>query len=328
MPRSFSHSDYYRDRTSESDLCNDFPGDEILIDGLHAMQTHMWNNGVNLDLPVVRIMNTAHFLAAYMFSTTCSGDQMEYDALANMSLGRDKQLFKVAIIVLAAMLKRTDGFRAQQCRNMLLDNRDADFEEGVTLYDRFLHSAETRFEEEDFLIDTHTQIQKLIALNEQKDQEIATLRYTITTMEKQLNNTQYNNCVIYNAEVYNTNTTNNYYSGQAQTTPEPQAQEPADEPVEDITPVENKPEPIQSIIFTKKAKQEGKEAFIIQALTKSIQGRRDKTRAFVKELQEWQNQGYVDAHYNAQVMYCELAKLTSLPFGYEVFKKHYNNTRG
>lgn len=239
MPRSFSYSDYYRDRTSESDLCNDFPGDEILIDGLHAMQTHMWNNGVNLDLPVVRIMNTAHFLAAYMFSTTCSGDQMEYDALANMSLGRDKQLFKVAIIVLAAMLKRTDGFRAQQCRNMLLDNRDADFEEGVTLYDRFLHSAETRFEEEDFLIDTHTQIQKLIALNEQKDQEIATLRYTITTMEKQLNNTQYNNCVIYNAEVYNTNTTNNYYSGQAQTTPEPQAQEPADEPEPQPQPAED-----------------------------------------------------------------------------------------
>jgi len=81
------HSTYYRDRQSEYDLCHDFPGDEILIDGLHAMQSHMWNNGVNIDIPVVRVMNTAHFLAAYMFATTCSGDQLEYDAMANMNLG-------------------------------------------------------------------------------------------------------------------------------------------------------------------------------------------------------------------------------------------------
>lgn len=198
MSRSLSHSDYYRDRWSERDLCNDFPGDEILIEGLHAMQTHMWNNGVNLEIPIVRVMNTAHFLAAYMFATTCSGDQMEYDVLANMSLGRDKQLYKVAMIVLAAMLKRTGGFRASQCRNLILDNRDPDFEEGVTLYDRFLRSAETRFKEEDFLIDTHKQLQELIALNEQKDQEIAKLQYTITTMEEkytQINiGTQNNNC--------------------------------------------------------------------------------------------------------------------------------------
>ena len=82
-----------------------------------------------------------------------------------------------------------------------------------------------------------------------------------------------------------------------------------------------------SFIFTKKAKKEAKEATIIQALKNSVQGRKDKTRAFVQELQEWQNEGYVDAHYNARVMYDELDKLTPLSFGYEVFKKHYNNTR-
>lgn len=98
---------------------------------------------------------------------------------------------------------------------------------------------------------------------------------------------------------------------------------------EDITPVQEEEltETIESIIFTKKAKQEHKEAYIIAALQKSVQGRNDKTRAFVQELQRWQKDGYVDAHYNAQVMYDELAKIIPIPFGYEVFKKHYNNTR-
>ena len=82
-----------------------------------------------------------------------------------------------------------------------------------------------------------------------------------------------------------------------------------------------------SIIFTKKAKKEGKETSILQALQTSVNGRKDKTRAFVDELHSWQKEGYVDAHYNAQVMYDELDKIMPLPFGYEVFKKHYNNTR-
>ena len=81
-----------------------------------------------------------------------------------------------------------------------------------------------------------------------------------------------------------------------------------------------------SIIFTKKARQENKIPTIVQALHKSIIGRKDKTRALVQELQSWQNDGYVDAHYNARVMYDELDKLMPLSFGYEVFKKYYNNT--
>ena len=91
--------------------------------------------------------------------------------------------------------------------------------------------------------------------------------------------------------------------------------------------VEQEVPKIDSIIFTKKARKEAKEPTILAALQKSTQGRRDKTRAFVKELQSQQNDGYIDAHYNAQVMYDELEKLMPLPFGYEVFKKHYNNTR-
>jgi hypothetical protein len=117
----------------------------------------------------------------------------------------------------------------------------------------------------------------------------------------------------------------NYYENNASKQEPKQKAEPV---YEDITPVqEEKSEPIDSIIFTKKAKSERKEAYILQALQKSLQGRKDKTRAFVHELQEWQKEGYIDAHYNARVMYDELDKLIPLPFGQEVFKKHYNNTR-
>ncbi len=98
--------------------------------------------------------------------------------------------------------------------------------------------------------------------------------------------------------------------------------------VEDVTPISSSDSDIpDSIIFTKKARQENKIPTIIEALRKSTIGRNDKTRAFVQELQSWQKEAYIDAHYNAQVMYDELAKIIPLPFGYEVFKKHYNNTR-
>ena len=308
------HSDYYHDRDSEEELCRDFPADEIFIYGLHAMQMHFWSNNIAVEIPVVRVMNTAHYIAAYMFATTCSGDQMEYDVLAYDSLSRDKQLTRVAMIVLAAMLQRTEGFRARNCRNLILDNRDPDFEEGVTLYDRFLRSAEKHFAEEDFLIDIPALMQRNQQLeyeNRQLVTENKELKYTLTKMENQQNN-QYNNCVIYNAAVYNTTTTNNYY---------PQAATK-----EDIEPVQEE-KPIDSIIFTKKAKKEGQIPTIIQAFKSVLANRRDKSRALAQEVKVWQKDEYIDAHYNAQVMYDEIAKIMPLPFGYEAFKQHYNNTR-
>jgi hypothetical protein len=163
------------------------------------MQLYFWNNGLNIEIPVVRVMNTAHFIAAYMFATSCSGDQMEYDALAYDSFCRDRQLMQVTIIVLAAMLQRTDGFRAKQCRNVLLQDRSPDFDYGVTLYDRFLRSAEKRFAEEDFLIDTGAQIQRLQAENQQLITENTQLKYTITTMEEQQNKHQ---TIVYNYGTY------------------------------------------------------------------------------------------------------------------------------
>ena len=82
-----------------------------------------------------------------------------------------------------------------------------------------------------------------------------------------------------------------------------------------------------SIIFTKKAHQEHKIPAIVQALQKSIINRKDKTRALVQELQSWQKDNYIDPQYNAQVMYDELQKILPLPFGYDAFKRLYNNTR-
>jgi len=200
----FGYLEYYRDRLSEYELCRDFPGDDILIDGLHSMQIHFINNGINLEIPIVRVMNTAHFLAAYMFATACSGDQTEYDSLADLSLGRDKKMFKVAIIVLAAMLRRTEGFRASRCRNVLLDNRDPDFEEGVTLYDRFLRSAEKRFAEEDFLIDIPALIQRNHELeheNQQLKTENNELKYRYELMEAENEKTK-PQTIVYNYGTY------------------------------------------------------------------------------------------------------------------------------
>ena len=101
---------------------------------------------------------------------------------------------------------------------------------------------------------------------------------------------------------------------------------------EDITPCENSSSAAtnesqipDSIIFTKKAKKEGKQAEIIHALKQSVNGRNDKTRAFVDELKEWQKENYIDQHYNARVMYDELEKLTPLAFSYDTFRKYYNN---
>ena len=307
-----NHEEYYHDRLTESDLCYDFPGDEILIDGLHAMQLHLWSNNVQVDIPVVRVMNAAHFLAAYMFATTCSGDRMEYDTLAYSSVGHDQKLVLVTMVVLAAMLSRTEGFRARNCRNLIISGRGADFEEGLTHYERFLRSAEQRFAEEDFLIDTHTQIQHLTAENEQLTIENKQLRYTITTMENKYQQiiigTQNNNCTQIENQ-YNIT----YVMPSTGSSEQPQQ-------------VQDEPEPVDSIIFTKKAKKEGKEAVIIEALKNSVQGRKDKTRAFVDELHAWQKEQYIDAHYNAKVMYDELEKIIPLTFGYETFKKYYNNT--
>ena len=198
------HDPYYRDRLTVRDLCYDFPEDEMYIDGLHAMQSHFYTHNVPVEIPIVRVMNAAHFLHAYVFQTTCSGDQMEYDALAYGSVGHDKKVMLVTLIVLAAMLKRTEGFRARQCRDVLLEDRSEDFYDGVSLYDQFLSSSEKHFAEEDFLLDTHNQIAQQEEIARLISENIQ-LKKSLTKMENQQNiqfKQDNNQGTIYNAPVY------------------------------------------------------------------------------------------------------------------------------
>ena len=306
-----SHSDYYRNRWSEEELRSDFPGDDILIEGLHAMQVYFYNNNVPVEIPVVKVMNTAHYLAAYMFQTTCSGDRIEYDMLAYCSVGHDKSLMAIAMVVLAAMLHRTEGARANHCRNLILEDRNEDFYDGITLYEQFLDSAEERFAEEDFLIDlpdVMEQIKEKDEIIQQQAQQIQQLQYTITAMEEKTNNTQIN---IYQGPVYQEcsftdshDIINNYARPETQ----------------DDVPTTPKTSPL----FTQKARTEGKEAEIIQALQRSFAGRTDKARALVAEIYYWQHNGYIDSNFNAKIMYDELEKLISMPFRYAGFRKYYN----
>ncbi len=149
------------------------------------MQSHFYTHNVPVEIPVVRVMNAAHFLLAYVFQTTCSDNQSEYDVLAYGSVGHDKKVMLLTLIVLAAMLKRTEGFRARQCRNMLLEDRSEDFYDGVSLYDQFLSSEEKHFAEEDFLLDTHNQIAQQQEEITRLISENLQLKRNITTMEKE-----------------------------------------------------------------------------------------------------------------------------------------------
>ena len=298
------HSTYYQDRCSEYELCHDFPGDEILIDGLHAMQCHFRSNHVAIDIPVVRVMNTAHFLASYMFSTECSGDRFEYDAMAHNSMGRDRQLVPLTMIVLAAMLQRTTGFRAKQCRNVILENRDPDFEEGVTLYDRFLRSAEKHFAEEDFLIDTQAQIGRLKEENIKLTSEIIQLKYTITTMEKERLQT-----IVYNYGTFNDIHDNPNSTIYTMTPPE-QAQK---EPIEDEKPA-------SCALFcriTKAAYDKG----VAQEVEDELRSACVSAPKLVKAIHTYEALGYLDTkNLSSKQLYDLLNEHFGLPFKVRTFQ--------
>ena len=276
------------------------------------MQCHFWNNGVNIDIPVVRLMNTAHFIAAYMFSTECSGDQMEYDVLAYDSFGRDKNLVPLTMIVLAAMLKRTEGFRAQNCRNLILDNRDPDFEEGVTLYDQFLRSAEKHFAEEDFLLDTHQQILRQQEEITRLTSENIQLKYTITTMENQ-QNIQYkqdnNQGTIYNAPVYIT------YAA---------PQQAASEPVSTAEPVNTPDGKSFFKYFTQKCFEEKRAEAVEAEIRAACKG---TAEALWRTLWNNENLGYVETeHIDATTLYREIENhYGKLPYTERNFRKARNN---
>ena len=85
------------------------------------------------------------------------------------------------------------------------------------------------------------------------------------------------------------------------------------------------PQDYSSCIFTKQAKINKKQAEIIEALKKSMEGAPDKARVLVKEIRYWQEEGDLDRYYNASIFYKEIHKFISLPFSYDGFRKYYNN---
>ena len=116
-------------------------------------------------------------------------------------------------------------------------------------------------------------------------------------------------CKTMTANINNFGTINFYENNSEHSRTESSKQVEDIEPLSAANTTETEEVIHDSFIFTKKARNERKIPVIIHALQNS-----------------WQNDGYVDAHYNARVMYDELEKLTPLTFGYEAFKKYYNNT--
>jgi len=197
--RRIPHDSIYTDRRSERALCYDFPADKAFIDGLHEMQSYFVARDSNIEIPVVRVMNTAHWLVSYMYATECSGDQREYDTLTYNSVGRDKQLMYVSLIVLIAMLSRTEGPRAKACRSMMLENRPEDFYEGVSLYEQWLDGGLEHYTDEDFQIDLMNELNEYKLKLQNAEQQIEQLKKQIAMKEEE--NRHVTN--VYNYGTYN-----------------------------------------------------------------------------------------------------------------------------
>ncbi len=198
---------------------------EMYVDGLQAMQAYLAMRNEQIEIPVGRVVSIADMTLHYIFSVPCA-DRAEYDALVYHNVGRDRRLTVITLIVLAAMLRRADGPQARACRAVLMEDRNEDFYDGVSLYERFLEReglavsglavrGESHFSQEDFETDIMNEI---ISLRHETMQ----LKNKLSHMENQ----QYNqfNAPVYSHCTFNThNTTNNYY---------PQAPEPKPEEAE------------------------------------------------------------------------------------------------
>jgi hypothetical protein len=206
MFTTYPHSQYYRDRTSERELCCDFPGDELFIRGLRAMELHLARYNGYVHIPVVRVMNTVHRAICILLHGNSGYKQADYDQAIHQALGQEQLLTSIAMVTLIAILRRTDGQRAKQCRSMLMDDRGEDFYEGLELYERLIGPTELRLNEEDFLTDVMRHItdlqdtvQQLTNERQQLIQERQQLKQQIQTMSK----TPKHQTTVYNYGTYN-----------------------------------------------------------------------------------------------------------------------------
>ena len=206
VSKTFRDSDIYRERLTERDLVRDFPADESFINALHRMQAYFYAQKSTYDIPVVRVMNNAHFVLNYMMNLDCT-DQMEYDTIVYRNSGKDKQLAMITTITLIAMLEYTESARARTCRSVMTEDRSEEFYEGLSLYKKWLENPTDHFSEEDFRIDLMDEINALRVQNAQLTYQYDQLQKQYRIMENQYNQ-QNNNCTVYNAPV---TINNNYY---------------------------------------------------------------------------------------------------------------------
>ena len=184
MFTTYPHSQYYRDRTSERELCCDFPGDELFIRGLRAMELHLARYNGYVHIPVVRVMNTVHRAICILLHGNSGYEQADYDQAIHQALGQERLLTGIAMVTLIAIIRRTDGQRARQCRSMLMDDRGEDFYDGLELYERLIGPTELRLNEEDFLTDVMRQITDLQNTVQQLTNDNQQLKKQIDTMSK------------------------------------------------------------------------------------------------------------------------------------------------
>ena len=297
--RRIPHDSVYTDRLSERALCYDFPADKAFIDGLHAMQSYFVARGSNIEIPVVRVMNTVHWLVAYLYATSCSGEQLEYDAMTYNSVGRDKQLMYVSLIVLIAMLNRTDGARAKACRSMMLENRPEDFYEGVSLYEQWLDGGLEHYTDEDFQIDIMDEFNLLKQENQRLTYENKQLKKQYRDMENQFN--QFNQ---YNAPVYQGCTINNNFYGQEQK----------------VETAEEKQEPVNNEDFFCRITQHAIETGHAQEVENELRSACVSAPKLVKAIRTNEALGYLDTkNLSSQALYDMLKEHFGLNFGVRNF---------
>ena len=146
-----------------------------------AMQHNRW-----VEMPCRQIVRTSIQVAAQMLSDEAVEHNRDaYLCLINRLMDGSQQERMMVLIVTIALLGRLDSPHARRCRNTLHVDACEDFEEYLSLYEQFLKSSDTRFAEEDFLIDTHTAISRLQTEKQHLITENEQLKKTIHTMSKE-----------------------------------------------------------------------------------------------------------------------------------------------
>lgn len=197
MSNDVSDSELYYNRRSEDALRRDFPADAAIIDALYRWQMQIWNYG-NGQIPILRVMNCAHRVAAHMLSGLYPYDDRNgYDYRIFRDMDNDRFLMSIVIVVLVAMLRCIeDSDRARTCINIITDDRPEDFYERLSLFNDYVNtSCKMRCREKDLLQDATELVERIAQLEAQQQQDkstIQTLQKKIDMMENETKHIAYN----------------------------------------------------------------------------------------------------------------------------------------